>query len=138
VYYAPYTTLTFFWGIKEDKWTELSPELFAAIANSDSSTGYIWGEIDKPILSDPSGFASLGSGRCGILATGWRSKTQHDHDTNLPRVKNAWKAVQDACEMTDDWGTSLTVTENTGHIHSWRTPLPLKDRSADKPAAGMI
>lgn len=139
VYYAPYTTVTFFWGIKEELWTSLAPELFAAVTRSDGSTGYIWGEIDKPVLSDPSGFSNLGSGKCGVLITGWRSKDQHDRDIiGSPRASAAWDAIQAACERTDDWGTSLTVTENTGHIHSWRTPLPLKDRLDWRPAAGMI
>lgn len=138
VYYSPYITISFFWGINEDLWPSLAPELFAAVTKSDACNGYIWGEIDKPVLSDPSGFSELGSGRCGVLVAGWRSKEQHDRDTNTVRVKNAWNAIQKACEKTEDWGTSLTVTENTGHIHSWRTPLPLKDRSKWLPAAGII
>lgn len=138
VYYAPYTTVTFFWGIEEDKWTDVAPEFFAAVAKSDGCTGYIWGEVDTPILADFDGNASLGSGKCGILITGWRSKAQHDDDNKSPRVAEAWKAVQKVCAKADDWGTTLRITENTGHIHRWTTPLPLKDRSNWLPAAGMI
>ena len=90
------------------------------------------------MLSDPSGFSKLGSGKAGVLATGWRSKDQHDRDLDEPQVKNAYEAMDEACEKKDTWGTSLTVTENTGHIHSWRTPFPLKDRSNWLPAAGVI
>ena len=138
VYYAPYTTVTFFWGIQEDKWTDVAPEFFAAVAKSDGCTGYIWGEVDTPILADFDGNASLGSGKCGILITGWRSKGQHDNDNKNPRVAKAWEAVQKVCAKADDWGTTLRITENTGHIHRWTTPLPLKDRSDWLPAAGMI
>ncbi|KAK0763308.1 hypothetical protein N5P37_004295 [Trichoderma harzianum] len=138
VYYAPYTTVTFFWGIDEEKWTDVAPEFFAAVAKSDSCTGYIWGEVDKPILADFNGYASLGSGKCGILITGWRSKAQHDRETKGQRVTKAWDAVQKVCAKADDWGTSLRITENTGHIHRWTTPLPLKDRSDWLPAAGLI
>ena len=138
VYYAPYTSVTFFWGIDEEKWTELAPKYFAAIAKSDACTGYLWGEIEKPILSDPSGFASLGNGKCGILAAGWRSKDQYDRDHGSARVINAERAIEKACVKTDTWGTILTITENTGHIHRWHTPLPLKDRTDWLPAAGMI
>lgn len=138
VYYAPYTAVVFFWGIEEDKWTEAAPELFAAIAKSDGCTGYIWGEIDKPILSDSNGYASLGSGKCGVLIVGWRSKDQHDRDIGRQRVTNAFEAVRKACVKTDNWGTTLRITENTGHIHRWTTPLPLKDRTDWLPAAGMI
>lgn len=94
--------------------------------------------MEPRILADADGFASLGSGKCGILITGWRSQGQHDRDTKSERVVNAWEAVQKVCAKADDWGTSLRITENTGHIHRWTTPLPLKDRSDWLPAAGMI
>ncbi|KAL7917316.1 hypothetical protein ACQKWADRAFT_325931 [Trichoderma austrokoningii] len=138
VYYAPYTAVSFFWGIDEDKWTDAAPELFAAIAKSDGCTGYIWGEVDTPILADFDGNASLGSGKCGVLISGWRSKDQHDRDTKSGRVLKAWGAVEKVCAKADDFGTTLRITENTGHIHRWSTPLPLKDRSDWLPAAGMI
>ena len=138
VYYAPYTVISFFWGIKEDQWTKLAPEFFASIAKADASTGYIWGEVDKPVLSDPSGYSDLGSKKGGVMISGWRSKDQHDRDIATTRIANAYKAMDAACEKKDTWGMSLTVTENTGHIHNWRTPLPLKDRTDWLPAAGML
>jgi hypothetical protein len=138
VYYAPYTTVTFFWGIDEEKWTDVAPEFFAAVANSDASTGYIWGEVDKPILADFDGNASLGSGKIGILITGWRSKELHDRDIAKERVAKAWDAIQKVVAKADDFGTTLRITENTGHIHRWTTPLPLKDRNDWLPAAGLI
>ncbi|PNP37115.1 hypothetical protein TGAM01_v201416 [Trichoderma gamsii] len=138
VYYAPYTTVAFFWGIDEEKWTEVAPEFFASVAKSDGCTGYIWGEIDKPVLTDYEGLASLGSGKCGVFAAGWRSKAHRDHDLGRERAVNAWEAIQKACVKADSWGTTLRVTENTGHIHRWTTPLPLKDRTDWLPAAGMI
>lgn len=138
VYYAPYTTVAFFWGIDEDKWTDAAPALFAAVAKADACTGYFWGEVDKPLLADPSGFASLGSGRCGVLAAGWHGKEQYERDMRAPRAVAAWKAMNEACVKTDTWGTTLTVTENTGHIHRWHTPLPLKDRADWLAAAGTL
>lgn len=138
VYYAPYTVVFFFWGIKEDEWTKLAPEFFASIAKADACTGYIWGEVDKPVLSDPSGYSELGSKKGGVMISGWRSKDQHDRDIATPRIAHAYKAMDAACEKKDTWGMSLAVTENTGHIHSWRTPLPLKDRTDWLPAAGIL
>jgi len=138
VYYAPYTTVTFFWGIREEQWQELSRELFAAVSKSDACTGIIYGEIEKPILSDPTGLTEVGSGVSVIMAAGWKSKDQHDRDFGSPRVQKAWAAIQSAVEKAEDWGTSLTVTENTGHIHRFQTPLPLKDRSDWLPAVGIM
>lgn len=90
------------------------------------------------MLTDYEGLASLGSGKCGVFAAGWRSKAHRDHDLGRERAVNAWDAIQKACVKADSWGTTLRVTENTGHIHRWTTPLPLKDRTDWLPAAGMI
>lgn len=137
VYYAPYTAVFFFWGIDEDEFKKLAPEFFASIARSDANTGYIWGEVEHPVLSDPTGLSQLGS-KAGVLITGWRSKDQFTRDTGKSRVAAAYNSLAQACKKTDSWGTSLTVTENTGHIHSWKTPFPLKDRSNWLPGAGAI
>ena len=138
VYYAPYTVIHLYWGIKEDEWTKLAPEFMAAVAKSDACTGYIWGEVDKPVLSDPNGYSKLGSGKGGVLASGWRSRYQYDRDSAKARFVDAYKAMDQTCEKKDSWGMSLTVTENTGHIHGWRTPLAVKDRTGWLPAAGII
>ena len=137
VYYAPYTAVFFFWGINEDEFTKLAPEFFASIARSDATTGYIWGEVEFPVLSDPTGLSKLGS-KAGVLITGWRSKDQFTRDMGKPRVTAAHHALARACKKTDNWGTSLTVTENTGHIHSWKTIFPPKDRSEWLPGAGAM
>lgn len=127
VYFAPYVSVTFFWGIDDDKWGPAAKKLFVAVEKCEATTSLFWGEIDKPVLSDPSGFADLGGGKCAVAVAGWKSKELHD--ASQAEIASAWKAVEEACEQTEDWGTTLTVTEQTGHIHSWRTPLPITDAS---------
>ena len=136
--YAPHTVVAFFWGIVPEEFSKLAPEYFATVAKSDSCKGYFWGEIEYPILSDPSGNSKIGSGIGAVMASGWRSKDQYERDISAPRVQKAWAAMDQACKKKDTWGMSLYVTENTGHLHSWRTPLPLKDRLDWLPAAGLI
>lgn len=130
--------MAFFWGIKEEEFSELAPEYFAALTRSPACNGYIWGEIQKPVLSDPSGNTEIGSGKCGVLASGWRSKEQYERDVGVERVKKAWEAMDKAVEKKDTWGTTLRVTENTGHRHRWDAPLGLKDRSGWLPAPGLL
>jgi hypothetical protein len=138
VYYSPDVHIVLFWGIKDDAWTKLAPEWFASIATSDSCNGYIWGEVAHPVLADPRGNSKLGSGRHGVMISGWRSRDQHDRDVNKKRVVEAYEALSAACEKKDTWGMSLTVIENTGHVMNWRTPLGAIDRSHWLPAAGLI
>ena len=129
VYFAPYNSVFFFWGIKEDQWGPVAKRLFAEVEKNEHTNGLIWGQIEKPVLSDPSGFSELGSGKCAVAVVGWKSKDLHDKSIAQSEFASAWKAVDEACEKTEDWGTSLHVTEQTGHIHSWRTPFPTTDAS---------
>jgi hypothetical protein len=135
VLYAPQTNVVFFYGINEDKFAELAPEFFSAIANSDSCIGYIWGEFQPPFLSDASRNMKMGKG--GIMISGWRSREEHDRDVNKERVVKAYAAMDAAVKKKDTWGMQVTVIENNGHIHKWRR-LPMKngDRSNWLPAPG--
>ena len=118
VLYAPQTNVVFFWGIDEDKFEKLAPEFFTAIAKSDACLGYVWGEIQPPVLSDKSGNAALGRG--GVMISGWKSREEHNQDVAKPRVVEAYKAVSTAVNKTDTWGMQVTVVENNGHFHKWR------------------
>ena len=114
VFYAPQTNVVLFYGIDEDKFAELSPEFFTAIAKSDSCLGYIWGEVETPALSDRSGNLQLG--KCGIMISGWSSREEHDRDVAKSRVTEAYAAVSTAVKTTDTWGMQVTLVENNGHL----------------------
>jgi hypothetical protein len=118
VFYAPQTNVVFFWGIDEDKFAELAPEFFTAIAKSDSCVGYIWGELRPPHLADPSGNGALGVG--GVMISGWTSKEEHARDVAKQRVVDAYAKVSEAVQKTDTWGMSVSIAENNGMFHKWR------------------
>jgi hypothetical protein len=135
VLYAPQTNVVFFYGINEDKFAELAPEFFNAIAHSDSCIGYIWGEFQPPFLADASKNMEMGKG--GVMISGWRSREEHDRDVYKERVVRAFAAMNAAVKKKDTWGMQVTVIENNGHIHKWRR-LSMKygDRSKWSPAPG--
>ena len=121
VFYAPQTNIVLFYGIDEDKFAELSPEFFTAIAKSDACIGYIWGEVEAPALADKS--ANLTLGKCGIMISGWRSREEHYREVAKPRVTEAYRAVSTAVKKTDTWGMQVSLVENNGHLHKWRRPV---------------
>lgn len=52
VLYAPQKNVVFFFfGVNDDKFTELSPECFLVIEKSDVCLSYIWGEFQPPARS---------------------------------------------------------------------------------------
>ena len=77
-----------FWGIDDAQWTGLAPEWFSAIANLDTCTGYIFGEVQPNPLNNPSGNASMGRG--AIMIFGWLSREEHDRDVAKPRVHESY------------------------------------------------
>ena len=133
VLYAPQTNVVFFYGIDEDKFVPLASEFFTAIAKSDACLGYIWGEIQEPVLSDKSGNAALGKG--GVMISGWRSREEHDRDVAKPRVMDAYTAVCTAVKKSDTWGMQVAIVENNGHFHKWRR-LTKTDRTKTLVVAG--
>lgn len=82
----------------------------------EATTGLLWGEIDNPALSAPSGLSEIGSVRCTVAMRGWKSKKLHN--ASQREFAEVFTKVAQACEKVEDWGASLTVTEQTGHIHS--------------------
>lgn len=118
VLYAPQTNVVFFWGIDEDAFRSKQDEFFTAIEQSDACVGYIWGEIQQPVLSDKRGYAALGRG--GVMISGWKSREEHDRDVAKPRVMEAYKAISATVKRTDTWGMQTSIVENNGHLHKWQ------------------
>ncbi|KAL7893071.1 hypothetical protein HDV63DRAFT_392966 [Trichoderma sp. SZMC 28014] len=118
VLYAPQTNVVFFWGIDEDAFRSKQDEFFTAIEQSDSCVGYIWGEIQQPVLSDKNGYAALGKG--GVMISGWKSREEHDRDVAKPRVTEAYTAISATVKKTDTWGMQTSIVENNGHFHKWQ------------------
>jgi quinol monooxygenase YgiN len=118
VLYAPQTNVVFFWGIEEDAFRAKQDEFCTAIELSDGCLGYIWGEIQNPVISDKSGYAALGKG--GVMISGWKSREEHDRDVAKPRVTEAYKAVSAMVKKTDTWGMQVSIVENNGHFHKWQ------------------
>lgn len=118
VLYAPQTNVVFFWGIDEDAFRSKQDEFFTAIEQSDSCVGYIWGEIQQPVLSDKRGYAALGKG--GVMISGWKSREEHDRDVAKTRVMEAYKAISATVKRTDTWGMQTSIVENNGHFHKWQ------------------
>ncbi|KAL6892016.1 hypothetical protein GGI43DRAFT_413965 [Trichoderma evansii] len=118
ILYAPQTNVVFFWGIDEETFRSKQDEFFTAIEQSDACLGYIWGEIQQPVLSDKSGYAALGKG--GVMISGWKSREEHDRDVAKPRVMEAYKAISATVKRTDTWGMQVSLVENNGHFHKWQ------------------
>jgi hypothetical protein len=116
--YAPQTNVVFSYGIDEGPFSELAPEFFTVIAQSDVCLGHIWGEIEPPVLADASGNAALGKG--GIMISGWCSREEHDRDVAKSRVTEAYMAVPKTVKKTETWGMQVSIVENNGHFHKWR------------------
>ena len=133
VFYAPQTNIVLFYGIDEDRFAELAPEFFTAIAKSDACLGYIWGEFQKPFPADSSHHMKLGKG--GIMISGWKSREEHDRDVAKPRVIEAYGAVCTAVNKSETWGMQVSVMENNGHFHKWRR-LTKTDRTKTLVAPG--
>lgn len=132
--YAPHTQIIFFYGIDEDKFAQLSPEYFTAVAHSDSCVGYIWGEIEHPILSNKSGNASLG--RSGVMISGWKSREQYAHDIGQKKVVDAFTELKAAAKKIQLYTTQINMIEKAGYIHQWRRLFDI-DRTAILPAPGL-
>ncbi|KAL7914008.1 hypothetical protein GGI35DRAFT_490363 [Trichoderma velutinum] len=118
ILYAPQTNVVFFWGIDEDAFRAKQDEFFTAIEKSDACLGYIWGEIQPPVLSDKRGYAALGKG--GVMISGWKSREEHDRDVAKPRVVEAYKAISATVKKTDTWGMQVSLVEENGHFHKWQ------------------
>jgi hypothetical protein len=131
--YAPHTQIVFFYGIEEDAFAKLAPRYFTAIAHSDSCLGYIWGEIEHPILSNTSGNASLG--RSGVMISGWKSREQYTHDVEQEEVVVAFDNFKAAAKI-QRYTTQVTMIEKTGYMHQWRRLFEI-DRTAILPAPGL-
>lgn len=132
--YAPHTQVLFVYGIDEDAFAQKAPEYFTAIANSDSCVGYIWGEIEPPILSNKTGNASLG--RSGIMISGWKSREQYQHDIGQKRVVDAYAGIGKAAKKMLLYTTQINMMEKAGYFHKWRRMFDI-DRSAILPAPGL-
>ena len=133
VLYAPHTHCVFFYGIDESRFSALAPEFFTAINNSDSCTGYIWGEFQPPFLADGSGNGKLGRG--GVMIIGWRSGEECERDWNMERVKKGWGEVKGAAVKVEGWGMQVTVVERNGWLHKWRRVFEA-DREGEVEAPG--
>ncbi|KAL9468291.1 hypothetical protein ACSS6W_009985 [Trichoderma asperelloides] len=118
VLYAPQTNVVFFWRIDEDAFRSKQDEFFTAIEQSDSCVGYIWGEIQQPVLSDKRGYVALGKG--GVMISGWKSREEHDRDVAKTRVMEAYKAISATVKRIDTWGMQVSIMENNGHFHKWQ------------------
>jgi hypothetical protein len=132
--YAPHTQIVFFYGIEEDIFAKLAPHYFTAIAHSDSCLGYIWGEIEHPILSNTSGNASLG--RSCVMISGWKSREQYSHDVEQEEVVAAFDNLKAAAKKIQRYTTQITMIEKAGYMHQWRRLFEI-DRAAILPAPGL-
>lgn len=132
--YAPHTQVVFIYGINESSFAQKAPEYFTAVANSDSCVGYIWGEIEQPILSNKSGNASLG--RSGIMISGWKSREQYRHDVAQKRVVDAWSGLQQSAKKILMYTTQVSIMEKAGYLHQWRRMFEI-DRSDILPSPGL-
>jgi hypothetical protein len=132
--YAPHTQIVFFYGIEEDLFAQLAPQYFTAIAHSDSCLGYIWGEIEHPILSNKSGNASLG--RSAVMVCGWKSREQYNHEIEQKAVVDAFIKLKAAAKKVEVYTTQITMVEKAGYIHQWHRLFDI-NRTGILPAAGL-